>query len=134
MKLILTRQQLEEIITHALEERPSEACGLLGGKEGRVEKVYPLPNAERSPVRYRAEPEAQLRAMTEIEEKGWEIVGIYHSHPWGPPYPSQVDIEMAYYPEAVYLVVSLSDPQRPVVKAFNLAKRPFEEVELEIRG
>lgn len=134
MKLVLTRQHLEEIIAHALEESPNEACGLLGGKEGRVEKVYPLPNVERSPVRYRAEPEAQFRAMTEIEERGWEIVGIYHSHPWGPPYPSGVDVEMAYYPEAIYLIVSLGDPQRPVVKAFNLAKRPPEEVELEIQG
>lgn len=133
MRLILTRKQLEEIITHALEESPYEACGLLGGKGGKVEKVYPLPNAEKSPFRYRAEPEAQFRAMQEIEEMGWEIVGIYHSHPSSFPYPSVLDIEMAYYPEAVYLIVSLSDPCKPIVKAFSLAGGKPEEVEVEVQ-
>ncbi len=133
LKLILARKHLEEIIAHALEENPYEACGLLGGKEGKVEKVYPLPNAEKSPFRYRAEPEAQFRAMQEIEEMGWEIVGVYHSHPSSPPYPSAMDLEMAYYPEAVYLIVSLIDPYKPAVKAFSLASGKPEEVEIEVR-
>ena len=132
MKLVLSQKHLEEIIAHALKEMPNEACGLLGGKGGKVKKVYPLPNLEKSPYRYRAEPEAQYKAMMDIEEKGWEIVGIYHSHPSYPPYPSATDLEMAYYPEAVYLIVSLYDPQKPVVKAFSLTGGQPEEVEIEI--
>ncbi len=134
MKLVLTRKQLEEVIAHALEESPNEACGLLAGRAGRVEEVYPLPNVEKSPFRYRADPEAQFRAMVDIEEKGLEILGIYHSHPSFPPYPSATDIEMAYYPEAVYLIISLRDPERPQFRAFSLAGDQPEEVEVEIVG
>jgi proteasome lid subunit RPN8/RPN11 len=132
MKLVLSQKQLEEIVAHALKEMPNEACGLLGGKGNRVEKVYPLPNLEKSPYRYKAEPEAQYRAMVDMEEKGLEIVGIYHSHPSYPAYPSATDLEMAYYPEAIYLIVSLSDPQKPVVKAFSLITGKPEEVEIEV--
>ncbi len=134
MKLILTRRQMEEIMAHVMEELPNEACGLLAGQGGRVEKVYPLPNVERSPHAFRADPEAQFRAMEEMEEKGWDIVGIYHSHPSFPPYPSARDIEMAYYPEAVYLIISLQDPQRPQFRAFSLARGQPEEVEVEVVG
>ncbi len=133
MKLILTREQMEEMIAHALQERPNEACGLLAGRDGKVEKVYPLPNVEKSPFRYRADPEAQFRALVEMEERGWEVVGIYHSHPSFPPYPSALDREMAYYPEAVYLIISLQDPEKPRIRAFSLAESQPKEVEVEIR-
>ena len=106
-RLILAPWQLAEIVAHARDEYPHEACGLLGGREGRVERVYALPNAEHSPVCYMADPEAQLRAMLEIEDRGWEIVAFYHSHPSSPAYPSPTDLEMAFYPEALSLIISL---------------------------
>ncbi|HDN79998.1 MAG TPA: M67 family peptidase [Chloroflexi bacterium] len=131
-RLILTPEQVEEILNHARAEAPNEACGLLGGRGERVKKVYPLPNVERSPARYRADPEAQYRAMMEIEERGWEIVGIYHSHPASPAYPSPTDLELAFYPEALYLIISLAEGNQPALRAFRLEEGKAEEVEVQI--
>lgn len=131
-RLILTPWQATQIIDQARDARPEEACGLLAGRHGRVDQVYPLPNAERSPVRYLAEPQAQLDAMLEIEERGDEIVGIYHSHLAAPAYPSPTDVAMAAYPDAVHLIVSLADPDSPVLGAFRIRNGTVEEVDIAI--
>lgn len=130
--LTLTSEQAAEIMAHSRDERPDEACGLLGGQDGRVEEVYPLPNAEHSPVRYLADPEAQFKAMMEIEERGWEIVAIYHSHPHSPAYPSPTDLEMAFYPDSVYLIISLADREQPRLRAFRIDGDQIEEVEVRV--
>jgi len=80
MALYLTEDQVEEMIRHAQREYPNEACGLLAGRDSRVEKVYQMTNAEHSPVTYRLDPEEQFRAFMEIKEAGWELLAIYHSH------------------------------------------------------
>ena len=131
-RLILTRQQVAQIEAHARSEYPREACGLLGGRNGRVESVYPLPNAERSRTRYLAEPVAQLRAMLESEDRGCDIVAIYHSHPSSPPYPSDTDLEMACYPEALYLIISLTDQRRPALRAFSIQEGKSREVKVSV--
>lgn len=127
----LTREQVAQIIDHARGARPEEACGLLGGLEGRVHRVYPLPNTEKSPVRYLAEPQAQVDAMLDIEERDNELVGIYHSHIDAPAYPSPTDVAMAAYPEAVHVIVSLTDGNPPVLGAFHIRDGDIEEVTLE---
>ncbi|RLC67945.1 MAG: hypothetical protein DRI48_00965 [Chloroflexi bacterium] len=130
-QLILTAGQVAEMVTHAWAEHPNEACGILGGRDGRAEKVYPLPNTERSSVRYLAEPQAQLEAMLEIEERGWKIVAIYHSHPHSPAYPSFTDVEMACYPESLYLIISLAEREKPVLRAFRIHIENESEGETE---
>lgn len=132
--LILAPQHVVQIIDHAREERPAEACGLLGGQSGRVESVHPLPNAEQSGVRYLAEPQAQLDAMLEIEDKGQEIVGIYHSHIGAPAHPSRRDVEMATYPSAIYLIVSLTGGKPPVLGAFRIRDGEVTEVDISIES
>ncbi len=116
----LKKQHLAEMIAHAREEAPLEACGILAGKEDRVVRVYRARNADRSRVSYRLEPEEQYRIFIDIEEKGWDILGIYHSHPTSPAIPSGIDLKQAQYPEAVYFVVSLADPVKPQVRAFKI--------------
>jgi proteasome lid subunit RPN8/RPN11 len=133
-RLILTPWQAAQIIDQARAARPEEACGLLAGRDGRVDRVYPLPNAERSPVRYLAEPQAQVDAMLEIEERGHEIVGIYHSHLDAPAYPSPTDVALAAYPDAVYLIVSLADVDSPVLGAFRIQDSTVEEVDIAIKS
>jgi len=54
-----------------------------------------------------ADPEEQYRAMKEIADSGESLLAIYHSHPWGPAYPSKRDVNMAFYPESFYLIISL---------------------------
>jgi len=79
---------------------PLEACGLLGGNNGRVEMRLGIPNSERSPVRFRMEPHAQWRAFQRMEAAGLELMGFYHSHPNGPDQPSPTDILEMLYPVA----------------------------------
>jgi [CysO sulfur-carrier protein]-S-L-cysteine hydrolase len=97
-KLILTRKDWQRMRRHVSRRFPLEACGLLAGKNGRVVSTLGIPNAERSPVRFRMEPRAQWRAFQRMEAAGLELVGIYHSHPNGPKAPSPTDIAEALYP------------------------------------
>ena len=95
----LDQDSYDQLVAHARAEYPNEACALLGGA-GRVEKVYALPNAEASPSFYVVEPKAQLAAMNEMDERGWDLVGIFHSHTFTEAYPSRTDVELAAYPDA----------------------------------
>ncbi len=130
--IYLKKQHLQEMIAHAHEEAPLEACGILAGKDGRVVKLFHARNADRSPVSYRLEPEEQYRIFVELEERGWDILGIYHSHPSGPAFPSAIDLKQAFYPEAVYVVVSLADPAEPKVRAFRLFDGDIREEQLAV--
>lgn len=133
MALHLTEDQVEEMIRHARREYPNEACGLLAGRDSRVEKVYPMTNnAEHSPVTYRLDPEEQFRAFMEIEEAGWELLAIYHSHSHSPAYPSATDLELAFYPDSLYLIISLADRDQPTLRAFRIVEGMIEEERVEI--
>ena len=65
----------------------------------------------------------------EIEDSGLELGAIYHSHPRTEPYPSQTDINLAFYPEAVYVIVGLGDGE-PDVRAFQIRDGRVEDAEL----
>lgn len=129
--LRLPRKFADEIIAQSRAEYPNEACGLLAGTDGAATRIYPMTNAERSPVIYRMEPKEQLRVFNEIEEEGLELVGIYHSHTRSLAYPSNTDVSLAYYPEAVYLIVSLADAESPDLRGFRIVDGKVQEVELE---
>lgn len=83
---------------------PNEACGLVAGKNRRSLAVIPITNILHSPVLYRMDPHEQLEAFNLLDEKGWDLLAIYHSHPQGPQGPSATDIQEAYYPDSVYLI------------------------------
>jgi len=127
----IERKYVEQIIAQAKEEAPYEACGIIAGKEGRAVKLYRMANAEHSKTTYRLEPEEQYRIFIEMEKKGWELWGIYHSHPAFPAYPSARDIEQAYFPEALYIIVSLAQ-EEPEIRAFRIVEGEVREEELII--
>jgi [CysO sulfur-carrier protein]-S-L-cysteine hydrolase len=122
------------LVAHAQAEYPNEACALLAGRDGSVERVYALPNAEASPTFYVVEPRAQLRAMTEMDDLGLDLVGIFHSHVATEAYPSRTDIELAAYPDAAYLILSLADPEASVLRAFRIRDGRVDEEELRGRA
>ena len=132
--LRLSEEQAQAILEHVRAEYPNEACGLLGGKGGRVERVFPLPNAKPSPFAYEADPVAVLRAILEMEGQGWEPVplAIYHSHPHSAAFPSPTDVRLAYYPEAIYLIVSLEQPDKPSLRAFRIVDGRISEEKILI--
>lgn len=128
----LPRRLYEEMLAHARAEAPLEACGLLGGRDGRPETFYPTPNGERSPVRYSIPPADLLRVTRELERAGQELVGIFHSHPATEAYPSPTDVRLAFYPDACYLILSLADPARPALRAFRIVDGHIAEEPLRI--
>ncbi|MEK7278690.1 MAG: M67 family metallopeptidase [Chloroflexota bacterium] len=130
--MILSPTHLAQIYAHVEAGKPNEACGLLGGRGGKVEKVYLMENAARSPVRYSMEPEALIRVIEETEERGWDLVGIFHSHPAGPLSPSATDIAEAYYPDSAYVICAPDADGRWQAKAFEIKEGRAREIPLLI--
>ena len=123
---------LDEMIDHAVAGLPNEACGLLSGVDGRAERFYPMRNADRSAVTYRLDPKEQLEVFNEIEDKGWQLLGIFHSHTHTEAYPSETDRRQAFYPEARYLILSLENRDDPVLRGFRIVSGEVTEEEVSI--
>lgn len=130
--IYLSKSFLGEIIKHCKEEFPNEACGILAGKNGKVEKIYRMTNVEKSPFAYLMDPKEQLKVMKEIRSLGLEMVGVYHSHVSSPPYPSLRDIEMAFYPEISWVIISLKDLNNPEIRSFRIVEGKVEEEGVDI--
>lgn len=111
--LVCARAAYEAVLDHARREVPREACGLLAGRRtgdrATVETAHPAHNAADTPtVAYRIDPRAQLALLDGIEAAGRAVAALYHSHPAGPPAPSQRDVETATWTGYHHVVVSLA--------------------------
>jgi len=122
----------EELIRHAIDGLPNEACGLLAGRDGRVERFYPMRNADQSTETYRLDPAEQFKVFAEIEDKGWELTGIFHSHTHTEAYPSPTDRGQAFYPEAHYVLLSLADRTAPELRAYTILDGTVDEQEVKV--
>lgn len=119
----------DEIVAHARAGLPNEACGILAGLDGRVERFFPAEADEPSPYYYRIESRDQIRIMNEIDEAGLDLIGIYHSHTSSPAFPSRTDAEQAFWPDAVYVIVSLASPDADV-RGYRIRDMEVTEEEL----
>lgn len=137
----LDRGFFDEMVEHGLAAFPNESCGLLAGKEGRPVKFFPMRNADASPVTYRLDPREQLTVFDEMDDQGWDLLGIFHTHTHSEAFPSATDVERALapeggqatYPGVTYLVMSLADRADPVLRAFEIADGGMvTEEELEL--
>lgn len=128
----LARRFAEEMIDHARAEIPNECCGLLAGKDGIILQLYRCDSAEKSPFRYYVDPKDQIRIMRELDQKEWDLIGIYHSHTHTEAYPSKTDLELAFYPEALYFIISLQKADAPVIRAFRIVDGEIGEEEVVV--
>jgi proteasome lid subunit RPN8/RPN11 len=135
--ITLPRALVGGICAHARASAPEECCGLVGGRGGRALALYPLRNVAASPdTSYEAAPQELFAAQREMRGRGEELVAIYHSHPRSPePVPSETDVRLAFYPEAVYFIVGLAGGEC-VLRAFRLfeGERRWEKVEYAFAG
>jgi proteasome lid subunit RPN8/RPN11 len=129
-RIVLSEQHQRQIFDHCLAERPNEACGLVAGRGERVQQVYPARNREQSPVRYEVEPADLLRIFKAIDEADQDLLGIFHSHVYTQAYPSQTDVRLAYYPDAIYFLVSLANERQPVLKGYTIVNGKIDEIEV----
>ena len=124
---------LNRIIEHARQEYPLECCGILAGKNGKITKFYPMRNTKRSSTCYLMEPEEQFRVFQEIEKGGLELSAIYHSHPHTAAFPSERDVDYAFYPGSLILIISLMEKEVPQIGAFQIEKRRIEKKKIKVR-
>ncbi len=130
--LEIDRVTFDDMVEHGLAAFPNEACGLLAGKEGRPVKFFPMTNQDASPVSYRLDPKEQLHVFDEIEDEGWELLAIFHTHTHSDAYPSETDRRQAFYPEAAYLVMSLSDRGNPQLRGFRIEDGTVTEQDVRV--
>ncbi len=124
---------LDQIVAQARDEAPDECCGLVGTRDGRAVAVYPVRNAAASPLRYEMDPKDQLRVFEQLDEDGLEVGAIYHSHTRSAPLPSQTDINLAFYPDAVYVIVGVAEADDDV-RAWRIVDGQVSEAPLEVEG
>jgi proteasome lid subunit RPN8/RPN11 len=123
----------KEVAEHGLKQFPNEACGLLAGPaDGSPVRFYAMKNLDASPVSYRLDPKEQLSVFDEMDEQGWELLGIVHTHTHSEAYPSETDRSLAFYPDARYMIMSLSDREHPELRAFRIVDGEITEEELQV--
>lgn len=125
----ITNSIASGIEEHARRDKPAECCGLLSGRDGLISDIHPLRNdADKPETRYFATPEELFAAMRRIRESGQALLGVYHSHPRTAAYPSPSDVEMAFYPEAYYFIISLENGTE--LRAFKIEDSKIEDVDI----
>jgi [CysO sulfur-carrier protein]-S-L-cysteine hydrolase len=129
-RLTLGKNHCQEMLEHVDGHAPLEACGLLAGKDDRVQEVILVRNQARSPVRFVMDPYEQLQAFEWIDSHGLELLGIFHSHPAGPETASLTDIAEAAY-EVVQLIWSRNQNGWKV-RGFWIENGNATEVSLQI--
>ena len=122
----------KEIVEQGLREFPNECCGVIAAAGGVPVKVFQMKNADASPVTYRLDGKEQFQVFDEIEEQGWDLWSIYHSHTHSEAYPSETDTKLAFYPDARYILVSLVDRDEPVMRSFFITDGAVTEEEFTV--
>jgi [CysO sulfur-carrier protein]-S-L-cysteine hydrolase len=129
--LILALEHRQQMIQHIRSCLPEEACGLIGGIENRAVQIFPIENEYHSRVRFRMKPEEQLSVFLTLEQNGLDLIGIYHSHPTGPEFPSETDRSEFAYPGTSYLILSPHGVDWQV-RGFQMNAEQFIEFALNV--
>jgi proteasome lid subunit RPN8/RPN11 len=127
----IARELLDEIVAHAREDAPNECCGMVAARDGRAVRVYRAQNAAASPLRYEIEPHDQYRIEMEIEDSGDDLGAIYHSHTRSDPVPSQTDVNLAFHPQSLYVIVGVAG-EEPDVRAWSIVDGHVSQAELVV--
>jgi [CysO sulfur-carrier protein]-S-L-cysteine hydrolase len=132
-------QLLSEIVAHALENPRIECCGLVAveaGSDGArtATRVYRAENIHASALKFEIDPMEQYRLTREIEEQGWEIGALYHSHVRSEPKPSQTDIGFAANLSGLeWIIVGVAGDGEPEVRSYLIEDGEVRGVALEVR-
>ncbi|PTV61233.1 Mov34/MPN/PAD-1 family protein [Pseudomonas putida] len=132
--LTISRALLDALLTHARQQHPLEACGVIAGRQGsdQPSRWVPMANQAASQTYFRFEPREQLRVWREMDALQEEPVVIYHSHTASEAYPSRTDIEFASETYAHYLIVSTAAGCEHPVRSFRIAQGQVIEESLRI--
>ena len=129
----IPRHIVNQILMHAQSAEQQEICGLISQKNGDITRCYPIGNTATDPVHFfKMDAKSQIDAMRAMRDNGEDLYAIYHSHPESDAYPSQTDIQQAQYPDAVYLIVSLSTKGVLDLRAYRLDNHDVQPLEVTL--
>lgn len=131
MTLTIESRLVKAMLQRALEAAPQEACGLCGGRAGRVTEFHALTNTDASGEHFTMAPEEQFKAVRAMRVSGAAMLAIWHSHPATPARMSEEDLRLAYTPDTVYLITSLVRPEKPELRGFTVSNGRAEPVDIE---
>lgn len=129
--LEISERLFTRLINHLADVAPQEGCGLVAFDGARPVEVYPGTNVLASASRFRMADSEVLRAVEDMDRRGWWLGAIYHSHPNSPAEPSTTDLREANWPDALMIIVSFMGGE-PQAKAWKLSGLRFEQVEIVI--
>lgn len=135
--LALPRDVLAAMLAHVMAGYPNEACGALAGNAaGNVVKDFPAANASPTPRTFsEIGPQDLLAIWNEIDTHDWTMLAYYHSHPETPAYPSPRDVLWSHnWPGTYYIIFSLADRERPVVRAFLIEGETVREYRIAVEA
>jgi [CysO sulfur-carrier protein]-S-L-cysteine hydrolase len=127
----IRRALYDQMIEHAREEAPNECCGMVASRDGEAVRIYRATNAAASPLRYEIDGAEQYRIQMQIDDEDLELGAIYHSHTRTDPYPSQTDVNLAFYPDSLYVIVGVAG-QGADVRAYAIRDGRVETAELVV--
>jgi proteasome lid subunit RPN8/RPN11 len=133
--IVMSTAVRQAVVAHARDERPLECCGFLVGDKSMVRFAARMENVAASATRFRVDDRAhiELRRALRPFKPPLEIVGVYHSHPVGGPFPSPTDLDEAMYPDWAYVVVGLGGV-RPAIRAFHVRQGAAREITIRWRS
>ncbi len=129
MRISIPSGIFEQMIAHCRSCLPDEGCGILAGTGTQVTRMFPAKNIDPSPTNYLMDPQEQFHIMKIIRASNIEILAIYHSHPDSLPHPSEKDIQLAYYAEVAYVIVSFRE-NMPIVCGYRIASGVVHSMEI----
>jgi proteasome lid subunit RPN8/RPN11 len=129
--LVMTSRAFAEMIGHAYDGYPLEACGLLIGRGDKVERFVACTNEAASARVYMIPAKELLRADREADDAGMAIIGVFHSHTHSEPYPSPTDVEQAPEAEWHYVIVSLKR-EAPETRSFRIVDDQIAEERIAV--
>jgi proteasome lid subunit RPN8/RPN11 len=122
---------LQEMLEAARENSSVECCGLLAGRDGLISYIFFAQNALASATAYEIAPQELFALFRKIRAQALDFLGIYHSHPHTENIPSPTDIARAYYPDAIYFIISPQAAAPKPIRAFRI--RDDKVIELVVR-
>ena len=105
-KIAFDRHLIDQMRSHVIDCLPDEACGLIGGSGIIGSLIIPITNILHSPTQFSMDPIELLRALQNLQLHNLDLLAIFHSHPSGPTFPSQTDIENFLYPGSAVAIWS----------------------------
>jgi proteasome lid subunit RPN8/RPN11 len=130
--LRIQRQVFDRLLAEARADPNMECCGFLAGKAGVISVILPARNELQSAKAFEIAPRELFALMRRMRSEGLQHLGIYHSHPAGESIPSPTDLELAFYPDAAYVIVSPKARSINAVRAFCIIEARAQELSVEI--